>query len=67
MESKEGGNEVPRCDHCGIAAHYRTSVYDRQLGRYARVYQCSNCARVIWETERDEASAGARLQKRASR
>jgi len=40
--------ERPRYSDCGLFTAFRTSVTDPRLNREVRVYQCPNCARVIW-------------------
>jgi len=36
------------CDDCGLPALFRAEVSDLSRGRKVRVYQCQNCAKVIW-------------------
>lgn len=45
-------SDSPQCKDCGIAAVFRTTVPDICSGRRARVYQCQNCAKVIWEEDK---------------
>ena len=40
--------ESPRCADCGIPAMLRMSVMDQRANHYVRVYQCQNCAKLIW-------------------
>jgi len=47
----------PVCDDCRMPAKFRTEVPDILGGRRLRVYQCQNCARVIWA----EAALDARV------
>jgi len=58
MHSPQTQNEVttppqqPRlCDHCRIPAAFRAEVLDVRRDRRVQVYQCTNCAKVIWEGE----------------
>ena len=43
------GGVVPACSDCAIPTVFRTSVADRDGKRQFRVFQCVNCAKVIWE------------------
>lgn len=47
----------PVCDDCRMPAKFRTEVPDTLGSRPLRVYQCQNCARVIWA----EAALDARV------
>jgi len=38
----------PSCDDCRLPATLRAEVADLKRGRPVRVYQCENCAKVIW-------------------
>jgi uncharacterized protein with PIN domain len=41
----------PRCDDCQLPAAFRAVVADLARGRQVRVYQCENCAKVIWNDD----------------
>jgi hypothetical protein len=41
--------QPPWCDDCHLPAAFRTEVSHVRLDRRIRVYQCTNCARVIWD------------------
>lgn len=38
---------APYCTDCHIPASFKTIV--SQTGKPLRVYQCQNCAKVIWD------------------
>jgi hypothetical protein len=38
----------PSCDDCRMPATFRTEIADPRSARAVRVYQCGNCAKVIW-------------------
>jgi hypothetical protein len=41
----------PRCDDCQLPASFRAEVVDLARGRQVRVYQCQNCAKVLWNDD----------------
>lgn len=41
----------PPCDDCRLPASFRAEVADLARGRQVRVYQCQNCAKVIWNDD----------------
>ena len=44
-------NPCPPCDDCRLPTAFRAEVADLARGRPIRVYQCQNCAKVIWADE----------------
>jgi hypothetical protein len=48
---QSGALPPPSCDDCRIPASFKTEVLDARLRRQVRVYQCLNCAKLIWEGE----------------
>jgi uncharacterized protein with PIN domain len=45
---KETVAAPPPCDDCRMPVVFRTEVPDLVRARQVRVYQCVNCAKVIW-------------------
>ena len=43
---REVAKPAPYCADCQIPASFKTVV--SQAGKPLRVYQCQNCAKVIW-------------------
>jgi len=39
------------CHDCRMPAAFKMEMLDARLSRPVRVYQCTNCAKVIWEGE----------------
>lgn len=39
------------CDHCRIPAAFKAEILDVRLNRPVQIYQCLNCAKVIWKGE----------------
>jgi hypothetical protein len=52
----------PPCDDCRLPAAFRAEVADVPRGRLVRVFQCQNCAKIIWQDD-----AGKREMTRAYR
>jgi hypothetical protein len=50
MQTPRTGHAAPppSCDDCRLPATFRTEVCQVQSGTRSRVYQCANCAKVIW-------------------
>lgn len=40
--------EAPQCSDCGLPAIFRTSISDPRRSVRVWIYQCTNCAKVIW-------------------
>jgi len=49
--AKPATHASPPCDDCRLPAVFRAEVADLSRGRPVRVYQCQNCAKVIWVDE----------------
>ena len=41
----------PPCDDCRLPTTFRAEVADLARARPVRVFQCQNCAKVIWAEE----------------
>jgi hypothetical protein len=51
ITAKNPADTCPPCDDCRLPAAFRAEVADLTRGRPIRVYQCQNCAKVIWAEE----------------
>jgi len=45
------------CDDCNVPVSFRACVPDRRTGKPVRIYQCPNCAKLIWDDDRQAAKA----------
>jgi uncharacterized protein with PIN domain len=48
LSSQKAITPAPRCDDCRMPLVFKAEVADFGRGRQVRVYQCLNCAKVIW-------------------
>lgn len=48
MQEPVNEPKSPDCRDCNIPATFRTSISTRKPNERIDIYQCPNCARLIW-------------------